>query len=405
MLRHDAAGHHDVRNDPAAAEHGAARVRLELGTRLRAVGHRGLVVVQAGRRRCGRARTVDAAAVRRVPEGGGELHGSIADAEHALRAALPVGRRAHQQRAIVILERAGDDLARRRRSAVRQHHDRHVLPTLRRPVGERAVLVRRPPARRDDRLARVEEEVGDSDPLIEQAARIAAQIEHERPCTRGAKRVDRAREVGRGLGAEHREVGVADAVLQEDRVLDRVHLDVAPSERERQRRRHAGPLHDDAHARAGRAAQGLQRFFGRQSARRLAVDLDDAVAGGHARLLGRRAAERRDDRDAAVAHVHLDAHAGVVAARALVEAAQAPLVEKHRVRIVQLSQHARDGLAIQQRIRERVHEVAPHVRHHLVEQARARGRVERGVRRRLALDQPAARHQRAGQHCRRHYST
>jgi hypothetical protein len=52
--------------------------------------------------------------------------------------------------------------------------------------------------RRHDRLPRVEEQIRDADALVEQPARIPAQIEHERARAGRAQRVDRLAEIGRG---------------------------------------------------------------------------------------------------------------------------------------------------------------------------------------------------------------
>ena len=104
-------------------------------------------------------------------------------------------------RAIVILQRAGDDLRRARRVAVDEHDDRQSRPRLRRAVGERlrvASAVR--PRMRHDPLTRVEKEIADADALVEQAARIAAQIEDQRSsCPRVAQRIDRVAQIGRRL--------------------------------------------------------------------------------------------------------------------------------------------------------------------------------------------------------------
>jgi len=113
--------------------------------------------------------------------------------------------------------------------------------------------------------------------------------------------------------------------------------------------------------------------------------------------------KRGDDGDPAVAHVHLDADARVVAARALVQTAEPPLVEEDRVRVVQLAEHAAHGFAVEQRIGKRVHVVAAYVRQHFVEQPRTGVRIQWCARRSLALHQPAAGHQCARQHCRHHY--
>ena len=113
--------------------------------------------------------------------------------------------------------------------------------------------------------------------------------------------------------------------------------------------------------------------------------------------------ERGHDGDPAVPDVHLDPDAGVVATRALVETAESPRIEEHRVRVVQLAEHAGHGLPIEQRIGNRVHEVTADVRQDFVEQSRTSARIEGRSRAPLVLHQPSAGHQCARQHCRHDY--
>ena len=156
-------------------------------------------------------------------------------------------------------------------------------------------------------------------------------------------------------------------------MLHRVHLDFATREREGERRRHARSLDRRP---CTLLPAGPRSVFSASSAVRPRADLPsistmrspDEMPACSAGV----AVQRGDDGDPAVAHVHLDADAGVVAARALVEPAESALVEEDGVRIVQLSDHARHRLSVQQRVGERVDVVAAHVRQHLVEQARAR---------------------------------
>ena len=98
--------------------------------------------------------------------------------EDELHAALAERRLADDDGAVVVLERAGDDLARARARAVDEHRERVVR------LGALAVrdLLFAPLARvadgGDDGPV-VDELVGDLGRLIEQAARVAAQVEHE----------------------------------------------------------------------------------------------------------------------------------------------------------------------------------------------------------------------------------
>ena len=119
--------HDDVRRDAAAAIDRAARVGLERRTRL--LGRVGLVRV---RRRFDElavhelARTLNRAPARREPFARRELE-RVAAVEriHALHQTLAVARLSDDERAIVILQRAGDDLGRRGGALVGHHDERN----------------------------------------------------------------------------------------------------------------------------------------------------------------------------------------------------------------------------------------------------------------------------------------
>ena len=111
---------------------------------------------------------------------------------------------AHHGRALVVLQRAGHDLGRRRRAAIDQHNERLAGGQMfvARPCVETLCLLRVAPPGRDD-LAALKERIGDRDRLIEQSARIVAQIDDEA-----------AQLVGRDLRSE-----VAQRLLQAFRRL------------------------------------------------------------------------------------------------------------------------------------------------------------------------------------------
>src|SRR6516225_7192715 len=120
---------------------------------------------------------LDRAARRRVVARRGQRDApAIIDRDDRLHRALAEGSRAEKRRALLILQRARDDLGRRGRAAIDQHDEALAL-------GDVAVMgvpahgiVRAAPARRDD-LALLEEGLAHADSLVEQAARIVAQIE------------------------------------------------------------------------------------------------------------------------------------------------------------------------------------------------------------------------------------
>ena len=198
--------------------------------------------------------------------------------EHELHAALAERRLADDHGAVVVLERAGDDLAGARRGAVDQDHDRVVGLGA---VARRALLLAALGAADggDDRAA-LQELVGDLRRLLEQAAGVAAQVEHqalERASflqlgERLVQLVARAR-------LELLEADVADARL-ERAVLDRLDADLLARELEGARALPAVgavAMHPDRDLGARLAAQALHRVVERHVERRLVVDLDDAI--------------------------------------------------------------------------------------------------------------------------------
>src|SRR5262249_51685542 len=122
---------------------------------------------------------LDRAAGRREVAGGGEPQRTVARAERndRLHRAFAERARADHSCPLVILQRTGHDFRRRGRAAVHQHDDRlalgHVAGTGVEALGLLAVAA----AGRDD-LAALEEGVRDCDRLVEQTARVVAQIDH-----------------------------------------------------------------------------------------------------------------------------------------------------------------------------------------------------------------------------------
>ena len=101
----------------------------------------------------------------------------LAERHDRLHGALAERARADQRRALVILQGAGHDFRRRRRAAIDEHHQRFAARQIAAGLGVEALrLVGRAAAGRDD-LAPVDERVDDVDRLVEQSARIVAQIQ------------------------------------------------------------------------------------------------------------------------------------------------------------------------------------------------------------------------------------
>src|SRR6516165_10262921 len=122
---------------------------------------------------------LDRTARRREIARRGQPQGTVAGTERddGLHRALAERTGAHQGRPPVILQRAGDDLGGRGRAAVDQDDDRLALGEIARLCTETLGLLGVAAAGRDD-LAAFEEGIGHRDRLVEQAARIVAQVDH-----------------------------------------------------------------------------------------------------------------------------------------------------------------------------------------------------------------------------------
>ena len=122
---------------------------------------------------------------RRVVARRGQADRAMAGQRHdGLHRALAERAGAHHDRPAVILQRAGHDLGGRGRAAVDQHHDRQAVDQVAAPGVEPLHAVGAPAAGGHD-LALVEEGVGDRDRLLEQPARVVAQVDARCPSCPG----------------------------------------------------------------------------------------------------------------------------------------------------------------------------------------------------------------------------
>ena len=192
---------------------------------------------------------------------------------------LPNDLRAEQDRPVVVLQRAGDDLAGRGGAAIDQHRHRKTGGDV---AGARVVALRilaAPAAGRHD-LALVEKRVRHRDRLIEQAARIVAQIEdHPDQLVAGLllQVLHRVVEADIGLLVEGRDPDIADIVALE-MGADRLDLD-----------RRAGQLDVEGllpfapdrqlDLAVDEAAHLLDRLGQRHPLDRVAVEMGDQIAG------------------------------------------------------------------------------------------------------------------------------
>ena len=317
---------------------------------------------------------LDRLAARRVVARGGDLQRRLRrQLAHRLHRALAEGLRAHHDGAMVILQRTGDDFARRCRAFIDQHDQRHRLHC----IGQLAQRVRAAAAqvelgrglegrlrfgdlsvgRHDHGVAR-QEGRGHRDRCFEQAARIVAQVEHEALQVRVllVDVFELLREV-----VDRAVLELADAqpgITGLDELgAHALHADLFAHDRHREAARLAlaEDAEDDFGARL--AAHALDRLVHRQALDHGVVDLGDQVTALQASAEGRRALDRRDDLDEPVFHADLDADADELAGRAFAEFLECLLVEVLRVR-VEAGHHATDRVGDQLLLVDRLDVVA-----------------------------------------------
>src|SRR6185436_19377621 len=90
-------------------------------------------------------------------------------------------------------------------------------PALLRGVGVLSICLWEPAPHAHDLLPRIEEQIGDPDSLVQQAAWIGAEIEHQRPHSTSEKARYRAIHLFCGRITERLEIDVADTITKQCR--------------------------------------------------------------------------------------------------------------------------------------------------------------------------------------------
>ena len=260
--------------------------------------------------------------------------------DDGLHRSLAEGARAHEERTVVILQRAGDDLRGRGRAAVDQHHQRQLAGDVAR-LGVEALGVVRPPRLGRDDLALVEEIVRHLDGLVEKPTRIVAQVEDD-ALEPGADLfpdlLHRVLDAVRRLLAERGDADVADLAFG----LPAHRLDLDHRAGQRHVERIAPGAADGQHdVGVDGAAHPLDRLVQGHALHRLVVERDDEVARLDAGAEGRRVVDRRTPLDEAVLHRALDAEPAELAAGLHLHVAEAFRIHVARMRI-KTGQHAVD---------------------------------------------------------------
>ena len=325
---------------------------------------------------------MDAASARRVPLSGRQLERVAAfQREDRLHEPLAEARSAEDERAVVILERTSDDLARRRRAAIREDDHRGLSREVH--AGRLRDLVRRVASTHaGDLLARLEKERAHGERLLDDATAVVPQVEHNPP---GAllyeRRCGRAHLFSRIL-VERLQRDVADLVADERGVGHRGHVDDGALERELDRIDDAGPSVGHVHHRAGLAAQRIGHPVDLHvSGDGERVHTRDPVALGHPALLGR--SVRKDaahhDARAGAGLLLLEEHpdATVAATHVAIELRILLRRQQLAIWIVQLADEPLGRLLEHVRTRERIDIAVRHDGEHLIEQSRCS--ADRGV--------------------------
>src|SRR6185312_16180070 len=267
----------------------------------------------------------------------------------------------------MVLQSAGHDLRGRGRAAVHQHHDRQAAGDVAR-LGVPALHVLRLARLDRDDLALVEEGVDHGNRLVEQAARVVAQVEDVALELGPGLLLDLLDRVGHARGrllGERGDADVADVALEAE--AGRLHLDGLAGQGDVERILHVGAAQRDLDRGADLAAHLVDGLLQGHSLHRLAVQREDQVARLDAGLGGGRIVDRRHHLDDAVLHRDFDAEPAELAPGLDLHVLVDLGVHVAGVR-VERREHALDGILHQRLLVDRLDIVAPHPLQHVAEQ-------------------------------------
>ncbi len=281
---------------------------------------------------------LDGTSARCVIQRRGQLDGrAVRQTDHGLHRALTETLCTDQHGAMVVLQCTCHDLGSRGRTVIDQHDQRHTVQLI---AGLRLEGKVASGARLGaDNPAPVEEQVGHRDSLVEQAARVVAQIKHctiQMPTGLFFQRIDIRLEQ---LASAFLELGDAQIGIARSHeiALHGLHLDDVAHDPDLQRLG-LTTTHDGQRDLGSRlAAHQLHRLGQRHITGQQIVDLDDDITGLDAGTVSRRILNRGDDTDrtfgcgdldtqtaelAGGIHLHLFVHLLVEIDRMRIEAAQ-----------------------------------------------------------------------------------
>src|SRR5208282_3797819 len=269
--------------------------------------------------------------------------GMIVERQNRLHRAFAEGLGAENDGALLILQSAGDDFAGARAAAVDQHHHR-IVNEVRLLVREVfLLLIFLAPLRVNDQPA-VEKIVRNLYRLVQQSARIVAQVEHYSLELAVLLRFEPVNRLLHPLARVLLEGGDADvSVAAVERLrLDRLNLDDVARERHREQLGHAVAMKRQPDLAALGPAHPLDRLGERHVLGEVVVDLDDLVAGLESGAIRRRVLDRRNYGERAVLDGYFDSESAEAAARLDFEVAVQVGRQVGAMR-VERRQHAADG--------------------------------------------------------------
>ena len=298
---------------------------------------------------------LDDAPRRGVVTGHGDAYGrAVPQSDLALHQPFAETRAADDDAPIPILHGTGDDLARRSRIFVDQHHQ---------PSPEVVAVDRRAerhgrhgtPLGRDDQGTARQEETGHLDRLVEQPAAVPAQVEDQRPGF--PELAVRLAELGHRRAAEAVDLDVSHAVGGHVGGIHGVERNLVPHDHEVERFRFALAHDVDLDLRAGLSAQvlGDVRLLETHGIQR--VYAHDTVVGLHPDALGRAPDDRIDHDDRVAQDVEFDADAAELPFEALLHALHLVGPDIGRMG-VEVFEHPGDG-ALDQRLHVHLVDVQP----------------------------------------------
>ncbi len=280
------------------------------------------------------------------------------DRHDGLNRPLAEALRAHDDRALVILQRTRDDLGGRSGAAVDENHDGQSVRQITGTRVEALGIVLVASTRRDD-LATVEERVGHLHGLVEQSARVAPQIEDEPDHLVAEFFLDvghRGLEAVVGLLVEGRDPDITDLALDTTaHRLDAHHIACD---------RHikgflALAANGQPDVRADPPTHLVHGLRESKTEHRLAIEMGDEITRLDAGARRRGIVDRRHHPDEPLLHGDLDTEPAELAARLHLHVAEALLVQVARVRVQRL-QHAVDRGLDQLLVRGLVDILGPH---------------------------------------------